>query len=552
MQVPQLDQSVGLEAPQVAPARQPNVIPGAFGGDVAAGVQKAGEEGVRLADAVANHIAKENFWKGQAAIANSALQVRNQFQDMAYSTDQVPKQAAPVSNTAPMSGAANAAAATGIETQPKGYLNRQGFNANGVTEEFINNAMPMRDSFMSQFKGSPKLQEIAAKQFDEIYNSYYDQVSKHEATQYRTGMNNTFGSATLSTISTAAQADSPQSLMAGIQQITQATTKQLQYKGADPDTINNTLQNNIATATSKAVVNKLQATGDLAQAKAMLDSVKDQIPADRYDKIDSMLTTGFQRLQQQGEIASKQKQISGQASLLGQLAAGKGGWMNLDDMASLVQQGAVSEKFAKAYSDVIAAKGNYNPREDQNENVPKFIDAIYKAPDQDTLHSTLINMMEQHKDMSQDEMAILINSALKRSGSLPLSAKFPSQGTADPKQQNVDAGAMSVVNFGRRNNLTPDEISFMYGSYYNKTAKGMPVPQAMQEATHAYAISKYPAVATMEGTPTAIATPSAGVKYLHFNSNTTVEPARVWNPKTGVFDVNTNRAQSAKGDKKEE
>lgn len=549
MIIPRLDQSVGLDAPQIPAQRAPSVVPGAFGEDVGAAVQKAGEAGVQLADVVSRHIAQQNYWKGQAAVATQALNVRTTFQDMATSTE-------PMQTLSPGQSPSNTSPYTPPTTdqeskigQPKGYLNRVGFGADGSTAEFIKNAAPMRDDFIGQFKSDPRLTDEATKRFDSIYASYYDQVSKHEATQYRLGMNNSFNADTVSSVNVAASANNPKSLLAGIDAIKAATTSQYQYKGAEDQEINNNIQNNVANAVSKAVINKLQSTADLGQAKEMLDAAKDQMSPDRYEKIDTMITTGYQRLQQQSQVASVQKEISGQANLLTQFASGKGGWMNIDDVSSLVQQGTVSAKFAKAYTDVISAKGNFQPRSEQNQNTPKFIDAIYNAKDQTQLHDTLISMMQQHKDMSQEEMSILINSAMKRSGNLPLDLKFSSAAQNDPKQFNVDAGARAIVNFGRRNQLSPDEISFMYGNYYSHASKGMDVKDAVDQATRQYAVAKYPAVATMEGTPTAIASPTSGVKYLHFNSNTTVEPARVWNPKTGVFDVNTNRAQTAKGDK---
>lgn len=551
MRVPQAEPSVGIDAINAPEIKAPNAVPGAFGEDVAVAVQNAGKAGVQVSTALANHIATENYWRAQASIADNGLKVKNQFQDMSTSTEPITtfKPAGAPSNTGPFTPPTSDQ--QNLIGQPKGYLNRVGFNATGSTKDFIAKAQPIKDQFLAPYKNNPRLLAEATEHFNTVYNSYYNQVSKHEATQYRLGMNNTFNAQTVSTIQNTSAAVDPKSLMAGIDQIEAATFQQYKYKGADDAVIDIATQKNVGDAVSKAVVNKLQSTGDLAQAQAMLDTVKDKLPADRYEKISNMLTTGHTRIQQQAQIASVQKQISGQANLLTQLAGGKGGWMNMDDMANLVAQGTVSEKFARAYSDVISAKGGYQPKEERNENFPKFIDAIYHAKDQTSLHDTLIDLMQQHKGMSQDAMAVLINSAIKRSGSLPLDVKFQSAGATDPKQLNIDAGARAVANFGRRNGMDPNEIGFLYSNYYAKVSKGTPVHQAIDEAQRQYAIAKYPIVATMEGTPTAIATPSSGVKYLNFNSNATVYPARIWNPKTGVFDVNTNRGKSAGGQKQE-
>lgn len=549
MRIPQPDQSVDISGEQVNEIKAAPVVPGAFGEDVGAALQKLGNAGVDLSTKLQEHVLQENFWRGEAAIADKNLKLNDSFNTMMNSTDPttVP---AKFSNTAPLNAAANADAATGVATQPKGYLNRLGFNAVGSTTDFVNQAGPMRQQAVAEYDGNAQLQKVAAERFDTTFKSYYDQVSKHEATQYRSGMNGVFNAQSQQDIISTASATDPASLMKGISLIKNSTTNEFQYKGADPDVINLAIQKNIGDAVAKSVVNTLTQTGDVTQAKALLDTAKDEIPADRYDKIDTMITTGMEKIEKQTIYATNQKTISGQANVLQGLATGKENWMNIDDVANMVKTGDVSEKFAKAYTDVVTAKGNYQPQEDQNQNVPKFIDAIYNAKDQNELHSTLTNMMEAHKNMSQDEMAILINSALKRSGSLPLSVKLDNTSNADPKQQNIDAGARSVINFGKRNGLSNGEISNMYANYYTATSKGAGIPQAIDAATKQYAVAKYPIVATLPATPTAVVAPGSGVKYLNFSSGTKVAPARIWNPKTGVFDVNTNRAETSGGDSK--
>ena len=550
MKVPQLDQSVGIDAISAPSIKAPDPVPGQFGEQVNAALINAGEAGSQLSQTLMNHIQKENYWKGQAKIATDHENLKTSFSDMISSTDPVVKPGK-FSNTAPLSPANNANAAGSIETQPKGFLNRQGFNATGSTAEFSAQAKPLLDQFIAPYKKDPSLMVQAQRKFSELYASYYDQVSKHEATQYRGAMNNTFSAQTVSNITATSSATNPESLKAGIDLIKQSTTQQFQYKGADQQEIDNHIANNIGDAVSKSVVNTLTASADLNKAQGLLDTAKDQLTPDRYEKISSMLTTGYKRMQDQAHIASVHQTIQGQSSLLVNLAAGKANWMNIDDVTNLVKSGVVSEKFGKAYNDVLASKGNYQPQEAKNENVPKFIESIYNAKDQTQLHDTLISMMEEHKQMSQDEMAILINSAMKRSGSLPLDTKLSSPTNVDPKQLNIDAGARAVVNFGKRNGLSSDEISFMYANYYNKASTGASVPDAINNATRQYAIAKFPVVATMSDTPHAVVSPDNKVKYLQFDSGAQVYPSRVWNPKTGVFDVNQNRAKSSGGKKPE-
>lgn len=511
--VPRAEQSVGTDAPQVPTIQAPRVVPGAFGIDVAAATQKAGETGVQLGDVLLRHIASANQRRMQAMIADSNVRLDTSFQDMAHSNEPATTftgGSAP-SNTAPFNPAPNSG--PNDVGQVKGYLNRMSYNAKGITEDFVKNAAPLKSQFLEPFKGDPLLFKQASVKFDETYKSYYNAISAHEGNQLRIGDNNALNAQTVKDINSTISAPDVPSLLNGIKQITQSTNIQYAHKGAEQDEIDNFVQKNVGDAVSKAVVNKLTTTGDIKQAQAMLDAAKDSITPERYEKIDSMIDTGFTRLQQQAHVATVQKQISGQANLLTQLSLGHAGWMNIDDVANLVQQGAISEKFGKAYSDVIASKGNYQPREENNSSVPKFIEAIYHAKDQTQVHDTLISMMQEHKNMSQDEMAVLINSAMKRSNGLPLDLKLTSTAKTDPKQLAIDGGARQVVNFGRKNNLSADDISFMYSNYYNNVSKGISVPDAMEHATKQYVISKVPQAATMDSTPSVVVNNGSATRY---------------------------------------
>lgn len=207
-------------------------------------------------------------------------------------------------------------------------------------------------------------------------------------------------------------------------------------------------------------------------------------------------------------------QIKNESDYLTQYASGKLGWMNKEDIANDVRTGKVSDNFAKALNNVIDSGGQYEPQKDENANYPEFIDTIYKANDQVELQRALTNLLEDHKNISEDKMSVLINSAMKRGQVLPLSKKNGDRKQLTPEQQAIDSGAMAVTNFGRRSGLSKNEISDMYKNYTDSLGAGKTPAEAYHEAMRTHVVSVYPPAATMDQPPNMIIDENSPIKII--------------------------------------
>lgn len=221
----------------------------------------------------------------------------------------------------------------------------------------------------------------------------------------------------------------------------------------------------------------------------------------RVDYLDKA-NTAIRKNNQDAIDEAEFNRINNEAEYLGKLSAGDLNWMTASDIAADVRAGRVSERFGLAMTDVIKARGRYRPQATENANYPEFINNIYKAKDQKQLNDSLLSILHEHKNMSQEKLAVLINGAMQRAKSLPLHSEAGSQ--IDPKQQEIDSGAMAVTNYGRRSGMSSVEIGNIYQNYNKDILEGKSPKEAFDAATRAHVIAQYPAAATMENPPNLI------------------------------------------------
>lgn len=241
-----------------------------------------------------------------------------------------------------------------------------------------------------------------------------------------------------------------------------------------------------------------QVNYDIATNPEMaIDSLKkkEYENVDEKDRVDLMHKAGIAIKQNVRDAADQIEiaQIKTQSDYLSKMASGQANWMTLSDVANDVRQGAIPEKFATAYADVIddRAKGKeYMPNAEENKNYPQFISAIYQAKDQKELQQALYGILIDHKNMSQEKMAVLINGALERGKTLSLNPK-----QIDTKQQEIDSAAMAISNMGRRTGMNPQDISEVYQNFNKDLASGKTPKEALDNGVRINALKKNPALA---------------------------------------------------------
>lgn len=241
-----------------------------------------------------------------------------------------------------------------------------------------------------------------------------------------------------------------------------------------------------------AQVNYDISTNPEAARKALAG--KEYINVPEEDRVDLMHKAGIAIKQNARDAADQIEtaQIQTQANYLSKLAGGQANWMTLADVAKDVRNGAIPEKFATAYADVLEARAKgkqFQPSQDENRNYPQFINAVYQAKDQKELQNAMYSLLLDHKNISQEKMSVLINGALERGKALSLDPK-----QIDPKQQEIDSAAMAISNMGRRTGMDPQDISEIYQNFNNDIAAGKTPKEALDKGVRANALKKNPAL----------------------------------------------------------
>ncbi len=224
------------------------------------------------------------------------------------------------------------------------------------------------------------------------------------------------------------------------------------------------------------------------------DNISEQDRVDLIKKSDLAIKQNAQAAADQIEVA----QIKTQSDYLSKMASGQASWMTLSDVANDVRNGSIPEKFGTAYADVIKARAQgiqYRPKQDENRNYPDFISKIYEAKDQKELQGALYGLLLDHKNISQEKMSVLINGALERGKALSLN---PAQ--LDSKQQEIDSAASAVVNMGRRNGMSNNEISDVYQNFNKDLASGKTPKESLDNAMKINALKKNPSLLSIPAT----------------------------------------------------
>lgn len=248
----------------------------------------------------------------------------------------------------------------------------------------------------------------------------------------------------------------------------------------------------IVSNSSLAILNE---TGDINAARDILNQTKDIIDEKTYRKINTGLGVEMERIRKQQKIVETQAQINNQADYINQFLSGNMSWMDIQDIAKDVRSGKVSDKFGLAMSDVIKEGYNYTPKDDENENYPDFIDSVLNANDQVELHDTIVSILSNSKNISRDKLAIIINQAMKRSNTLPLSMKISKDVPVDEVQLQIDTGSRAIVRYGRNINLPNKDIADIYGEYQKQISLGKEPKNAYNSAIYLNALKYNPNLA---------------------------------------------------------
>ncbi|MFA5350256.1 MAG: hypothetical protein WC357_02860 [Candidatus Omnitrophota bacterium] len=325
--------------------------------------------------------------------------------------------------------------------RPKGLLNRKLEQAQGITEEFNQTYFKLRKQIL---ESTPDIeqQNVLAKMIDSRFETVQNRIANHE----RQETDKSIGLAHKSSLdlqeNEAAQIRDNSSLSAAIDKAVATQESFNRFMGYDPDTAK---VNNGEAATKivkSSILSTLKTTGNLTQAQALLDSVKDRLPGnEKYNEIKDEIIKGYDGMQSQAEKIQLENKIAARFDYIGQIANGTLPWENSAETIKTVA--TKDPELAEAMKKVFEAKGRYAVEDFDNEGFQNLAKDIFKAKDTETISKFLLQALKDNKNISRDRLAILVDAARERSKELPLSVK--GQKAASPKRSFWDSAWDAIM-----------------------------------------------------------------------------------------------------------
>lgn len=458
MKIPTVQPTVEAQVPTVQEWKIPGAVSGAFGEREASALQGFGQ------DVTAVGKMAEVKYHQQSAVKNASLE--NQFilgnQSLIHNPD--PK----ATKTVKIDG-------KDVDV-PAGYGDRFEYQASGASLGYEEDSVALRDSILSQ-QTDPRYKEQLRNAITAHYLSGRNSVQQHEVTQIRKADEREYRALTDNLIQTAA--GNPLQLSPIIDRIIETNDHIKVRFGIDEQTNKKNTDKDINDATLKAGNAILDSGGTLEQVRALIDSedVRNKIPKDYYEDIDSKLEIRATRIDRELKYQDTVSNMKNRFSLINQISSGQ---LDIANSPDLIRQTALKDsELASAMQKVADSKGVFSFEDVKDESFENLTKKVFDASSQEEISKYLVQALNQSANgqISEDKLAILVNAATQRAGSLKGLTKDPK--TPDnPKQNSIDAGLKAIVT----NPTSYFSLPNLIWNYLQGIKAGKPPEQAHSEA----------------------------------------------------------------------
>lgn len=302
----QESENINPVAPPAPSISQPSSA--AFGVQEAQAAGQMGEQVTKLGTVLANHMVEQAKWDAEQSAYDAVNRLRQEGTNILYGTDTVRRkygdQEFDVSS---------------------GVMNRKLSQAQDALIDFNERFSPTREK-IAQGLGSAHAQRLFMRQASTLEQAYQSAVVKHQATQRNSAIQGEFEGALKNAAKDAgaiATADQWKAFLAMPGGINETAAKLGAFKGEGPEAVEATRRKYIYQALDNAASNALTATGDISQARALLDAAKEDVSADDYNTIDDKLTRLNERLQNDVTQATRFAKTAVEMDIVSKVAEGE-------------------------------------------------------------------------------------------------------------------------------------------------------------------------------------------------------------------------------------
>lgn len=432
--------------------------------------QNLADTGVKIAGLISKHMQERVKQKQEAEVSAREVSYRTEIQDLLYSKEPVKIKSGDQE----------------IEA-PAGYMNRQLDQAQGSTIELESKYKDIKNKYLSGLKTREQYDSLS-KSMDSTFLSARGMVINNEGDQFRKSMITKHEMNASQQISSGALIGNAETLNGAIDNLNNTYSKIGSVAGWDADTLAYNQKDKASGLVSNAVNSFLLNTGDLKKSKELLDSAKDKILPDQYEKIEKHLNSSAVTIKKNLEHNALIAKTQNRFDMINGVATGKINWDNSFDTIKKVS--VVDSDLAEAMQKVVSSDGKYTPESQSNDEYQKMVSGIFSSSNNEEVSKFLIDAMNSagNGKISRDRLAILVNAAQNRAKALPqthLDGK-----PIPPTQIAIDGGVQAIVRWNEQHaNKDPEVLD----NYMGAIQSGKTPVEAYNLATDTYKTKINPA-----------------------------------------------------------
>lgn len=519
----QYQQQVSPDATQATTPEELHPVAAAFGGDIGAALEKGGSEISSRIEQLTSHLARMNYYRGEAQRADLLNQYKTSLQAKLYGDPNDPNATVtsiggnvipPAGETtlSPGPSSSNVAPTTSPIEIPAGVYQRKGYEAAGALQDVDNWHQQSAQQIMDQANNLGLRNNAVLKtQMDNAWSSERMGIVKHETTQIDQAQQQTWFKGMQLDADNAVTKQDPISLGRTIDSINQTNQVLNDHQGKDAnDPIRQiTADKFVGEALNNSMTANLKSTGgDPTQFQSTLDRLHDdgKINDTVYDNTGERLDKLAKGMQSQNEIAAKIQAVNQRMNTM-QLALN--GKLDLNNPNTSSEISANDPELGTALSNYNLNK-NSNIK-DEDESFADATDKVFSAGSKEQISKYMTNVLKESK-ISQDRLNILFGSAMDRGKNL---AELDGQSKAsNPVQNMIDGGIKALLNWGKEQGHDAQTYTDFLGG-----VKSKPVDQAYNDSITNAIVRNNPAVASMSTPPNMIINKNNDIKYVFPKTN---------------------------------
>lgn len=494
----QYNTQVSPDATQATTPEELHPVAAAFGGDIGAALEKGGDEIASRIQSLSLHMARMNYYRGEAQRADLLNQYKTSLQTKLYGDPSDPNATVtsiggnvlpPAGETTLSAGPSpsNVAPTTQPIEIPAGVYNRKGYAAAGALQDVDAWHTQVAQQILDQAKNlGLRNNSVLKSQMDNAWSSERMGIVKHESTQIDQAQQQTWFKGMQLDADNAVTKQDPVSLGRTIDSINQTNQVLNDHQGKDAnDPIRQiTADKFVGEALNNSMTANLKSTGgDPTQFQATLDRLHDdgKINDTVYDNAGERLDKLAKGITAQNETAIKTQQVNQRMNTMQLALSGK---LDLNNPNTASEISANDPELGTALSNYNLNK-NTNIK-DEDEAFADATEKVFSAGSKEQVSKYMTNVLKESK-ISQDRLNILFGAAMDRGKNL---ADLEGQSkSSNPVQNLVDQG-MKVLFGTNANEEHPNAQTLV--DYMKAVKDGKTVPEAIQHAQGQDAVRENP------------------------------------------------------------